>query len=65
MTTSHPSWRGPSSLDEAPAKPEELCAADGCLNAAEWTFNPGLIPDGIYLLCHRHGRDQRADRSAA
>lgn len=44
--------------DEAPEKPDELCTEDGCLAAAEWTY------DGIYIegrsVCSKHAKARRA-----
>lgn len=39
--------------DEAPEKPDDLCAVDGCLNTAQWTYQPehqGLSG----TVCRRH-----------
>lgn len=44
-------------LDEAPAKPSELCQADGCLNLARGTTDPRNVgPTGAYCT-HPDHRD--------
>lgn len=45
--------------DEAPAKPEEFCQTDECLNTAQWTYDPTRTGDEA-LLCRRHADEQRA-----
>jgi hypothetical protein len=39
--------------DEAPEKPDDLCAVGGCLNAAQWTYQPARhVESGT--VCRRH-----------
>lgn len=45
--------------DEAPEKPEDLCAAEGCLNAAQWTYDPARVGEPG-LLCRRHAGEVAA-----
>lgn len=41
--------------DEAPAKPEHLCAADGCLSASSHALDPQHVgPSSAYCQPHRH-----------